>query len=485
MTQVDNSNLWDETQPIHHSDPNEAYLMTAYRQVEASLHSVLPPIDRPITHSIAHIANVLHDSNNQATKLSTLLNHDSQQTLVLAEEGGGKTFTMLTLLRGAIRRRLSDPTAPLPIYAKARRWNIHKAPPLVSWLSAQSGLNATAIAEAIDSGTALLIIDGLDDLLQKYPKSPKSDFDPRDPFMEMLPDNTPIILSTAPNDPLATTLEDAHIFTLQRLTTTQIEAYLTSVPIVQPIWEAIQEQAIVMQVISKPFFLNMLIVAYKNTPDALSDLANKDEGEIRDAIFQKYVEARYQQAIAEHETRFRLQQVFDILGLVATKGVIRYGTGRVAMVEVNQPHWDDMLIVDDLRFGFIGSSSPDSADFMAFAQTMNLVTPPLDGIGSCTFVHPIIRDLMVVRHCFPIETKLTSYTIESLTRISDPRKYEAFAEVLEGDYKLNFKLQAFSALDGDSSTQATTTMQALAQTLQHDFFAGRIRDSLSKRIVNH
>lgn len=462
------ADIWAETQPMPYADRYDVYLANLYTIINTKLL---------IQHN-RHIMQTVTTAANETVTLNHLINQ-RDHFIVFAEDGIGKADALLSWVREAILQRLDDMNRPLPIYAHVQFWDALKPLPLAYWLSTQTSLDADTVEALIEDGQVVLFLDGLDDLTQKQHRN----LDARQTFLDMLPTTCTVILSSRYQENAKDAINTPHTLTVHPLHDEQIQSYLEQWTQTKQLWQTVRLQPHLLDSLRQPIVLTLFAEAFRGRAWT-SQCDKQNRGDFKDIIFEHYIERQYQALIQPHPAPFSLEQVYTILGLVATRGVIRYGTGRVAMIEIKQDHWDDLLIVDDLRFGFMGGHSGHGDKFLAFVQQLKLITHPQDGMSS-TFTHPIIRDLFVLKHCLPIEEKLDSYTIESLTRISDPRKYDAFATILSGDFMLNYKLQAFAALETDSSEQALRTLLILAETLNHDFFSERIKESIDRRMNHH
>lgn len=484
--------VWAKTQALPLEDSYQNYLTSLYRTMEAEINSLLVSTARDSREARSTkpmMSRTFSDREGRLPDFQSAFDKHDGRIMFLAEEGAGKSLTLLSFLRDAVLARIQDSEQPFPIMAQIRRWNPKKAIGLEYWLAAQSGLSPDIIKNLIDEGKALLILDGLDELARRHMKFTKQDdsyVEPQNLFLEALPQNCKIVVSSAPgNYEQSGTLPFNATIHLHQLSGEQIQEYLAFNRDTDPLWQIISGDTTLLKISQNALLLSMLALAYSSDANELAKLAGKTEGEIRDTIFEAYITRRYQHQHPYYRKQlpFSLQQVFNILGLVAKRGVVRYGTGQAVMVQVNEPYWDDLLIIDELRFGFMGDDSPYGGEFLAFTEQLHLVKRPDDGIGSCTFVHTMVRDLLVMRQCLPLAEKIDSYTVESLARVSDNRKYDIFVEVMTGDFAPNHKLQAFVVLDADNSLLALKALIKLSDLLTDDeYFTARIKLSIESRL---
>ena len=266
------------------------------------------------------------------------------RVLLLGEPGAGKTTTLFAFARDAVAARLVNPALPLPILAPIATWNAKAQTPLVDWLSSQIPLlKPDDLADLIDSGNVLLLLDGLDELGGEreenisgkyFNPSPKSNdevlteddtnsrtllrYNPRSRFINIIPANNRIAVTCRRQDyadigqkPL---LKGA--ITLQPLNDDQMQDYLHDLP---DLWTVIEADSDLREVARTPLLLSLFTYAFRELPQETQLLRELKAGDVRDKIFELYVKRRY-----EHEKRklyadlpFTLQQIKEILGQVA------------------------------------------------------------------------------------------------------------------------------------------------------------------------
>lgn len=251
--------------------------------------------------------------------------HFGGRVLLLGEPGGGKTTTLMAYTRDAVAKRLEDPTQPLPLIAPIATWDVVKTPSLVDWLSQQIRvLKMDDLARVIESGKALLLLDGLDELgAEREDPETKERFDPRLRFIEMLSNVNPknhLLMTCRIKDygEIGQKLNLNGAVTLRPLDDEQMRIYLAKQP---DLLAAIESDAALREMAQTPLVLSLFTFAYNGLADEakqLRDLAHSP-GDLRDKIFETYLRRRY-----EHESRkpnvnlsFTLADIYQILELKA------------------------------------------------------------------------------------------------------------------------------------------------------------------------
>jgi hypothetical protein len=255
--------------------------------------------------------------------------HFNGRALLLGEPGAGKTITLMAATRDAAAARLSDRSAPLPIFGLLSVWDASKQTPLAEWLGQSDKLlTPEAVGRVMRAGQALLLLDGLDEMggerTEKRPDGTEERYDPRKRFLQTLKaqlgENRALVTCrisdyAAIGDQAA--LEGA--VTLQKLTDAQLRDYLKDLP---KLLEAVETDPGLNDIARTPLLLSFFAFAFRDRGDDLKALEDLREGALRDAIFHAYMDKRY-----AHEERrlkrlgekppFTLQEIKDVLGRVA------------------------------------------------------------------------------------------------------------------------------------------------------------------------
>jgi hypothetical protein len=253
------------------------------------------------------------------------------RVLLLGEPGAGKTTTLFAFARDAVAARLENPALPLPILAPIATWDAHEQIPLTDWLAASiPALTRDDITRLIDSGNALLLLDGLDELgSERLDRITDEPFDPRLRFIEQI---APIVgtryIMSAPATQIAVTcrikdytdigakLPLTGAVTLQPLNDDQMHDYLGDLP---DLWAALESDDDLREVARTPLLLSLFTFAFRDLPDEAKQLRSLQRGDLRDKIFVTYAWKRY-----EHEQRklhadlpFSLVEIYEVLGALA------------------------------------------------------------------------------------------------------------------------------------------------------------------------
>jgi len=242
------------------------------------------------------------------------------RVLLLGEPGAGKTTALMAFARDATWRRLENPALPLPILAPIATWNPDLHPTLVDWLAQIiPALSKPLLTSLLNNGSALLLFDGLDELGSEREDTVKQEmYDPRQRFLRLIPPRGQVIVSCRVKD-YAEIGEKAVLdgaLTLQPLDDMQMRDYLQEMP---NLWAVLQADSGLREMARTPLLLALFRYAFAGQ-DALKELRDLRQGDLRDKIFESYVQQRYEREVRKpnQKLKFTLEEIHSILGRVAT-----------------------------------------------------------------------------------------------------------------------------------------------------------------------
>jgi len=358
------------------------------------------------------------------------------RVLLLGEPGAGKTTALMAFARNAIYERLDHPENPLPILARCPSWDSQKQIPLAEWLAEESGLEQARIEALLRDGKALLLLDALDELGSEREEEitnaegemEKHRYDPRKRFLSILPPNNQIVITSriTDYDDIGEKLPFPGAVTLSKLTNEQIEDYLTNV---SGLWEAMKDDEALLDIARTPLLLSLMAYAFRDAADDVQQLGDLSEGDLRDAIFERFVKERYEhEKRSGGEMRFSLDEIREYLGSLAME---------------NADGWRNtlgLLTVDDI------TDVPDSANFITLILHLNLLLPDERGYR---FIHLRLRD----HFAYPVALQslndpnegVRGSAADVLGKIGDARAVEPLIAALDDPYE-NVRISAADAL---------------------------------------
>lgn len=316
------------------------------------------------------------------------------RVLLLGEPGSGKTTTVMAFAREAIAKRLEDPTLPLPIVLPISSWPAENPPAFEQWVADKSGLVLQDVEMLITKGQALLMLDGLDELGEDriVVKTTSDDriierFDPRPKFLEActkLSDHNRIVLSCRIKEyeQIGQKIYLDGALTLQPLDDLQMAEYLQDQP---ALLEAVKSDEALHQMAKVPLLLSLLAFAYSglgSKTQKLRDLGTSPL-ELREAIFETYVERRYEHEWTKPNARlnFSLDEIYETLGYAA-------------MQDVNNLI-DNEISVDHIA-KIVGA---DASIFIEQMKRLHILVTP--NRRPPRFIHLLLRDFFAFRYCLP------------------------------------------------------------------------------------
>jgi hypothetical protein len=324
--------------------------------------------------------------------------------LLLGEPGAGKTTTLLMYARDAITTRLSDPEKPLPILGLVSSWDSQAQTPLAAWLAAgYADLNASTISQLIESGRAMLLLDGLDELGSERPIDPNkpdgAKYDPRLRFVHMMAESlsgngdvpqssrTSVLVTCRAQDyqTIGAKLPLNGAVTLKPLDDLQIEAYLDEQPELRALLDS---DAKLREMLRTPLLLSIFGFAYREmTPEKRTRLAKLETaGDLRDELFQTYITERY-----AHEERQRGRLAFSREELVEKLRRLAYNN----LFVLERYGEDNVLKANDLRRELHES---EVVTLTELTIALHLFLAGED--DTLSFIHLLLRDSLAYQHAF-------------------------------------------------------------------------------------
>lgn len=368
------------------------------------------------------------------------------RVLLLGDPGAGKTTTLMAYARDAVWQRLEKPELPIPLLAPITTWEAHDRPDLAGWLSEViPALSATDVQKILDEGRALLLLDGLDEL-SDFAEDPhtKEIYDPRQRFMDMLPANNQVVVSCRVRDyaDIGKKIGLNGAITLRPLDDEQMQRYLRRMP---DLWEALRADDELREMARTPLLLSLFTFAFAGLDEETRKLRDLRLGDLRDRIFQTYVQRRYERERHKLMERqppqklpFTLKQMFHVLGEVA---MINAAGGQ-------RPGWvnyiDNVLKVDDF------TQVLPRGDGRAFIQqAVDLHVLVLGEGRTLRFIHLLLRDYFAfgfaMAHLKSDEPTERNIAAIALGNIGDTRAVPALIAAL-ADERIAVRVSAAGAL---------------------------------------
>lgn len=398
------------TLPIDH--PLRGYVQRLYESANKHLETaIIRLIDLDIDDSpeavparpqpLDDIGLLFGDAKTETTftTFAEAFTHFNRRALLLGEPGGGKTVTLMATARQAAADWLNDPDRqPLPILALISTWDSIKQPSLIDWLGSKKDLSPEPVREVMATGRALLLLDGLDELgaerTEKKADGIEERYDPRQRFI------TALNAGLGQNAALVTCREEEYqaigqqaslegAVTLRQLTDDQIRAYLSADPGLAPLQAAIDADDGLRQMSRTPLLLSYLAFGFRDRPEALRDLKDLSEGDLRDAVFMSYMDKRYDREVKRlakmgQEPPFTLEFIKEVLGRVAMENA--GGRRRRNGHSIFDQHLDNIIEKRD----FVEALPEDTInEFASLCLELNYLRKQNDSLA---FVHLHLRD---------------------------------------------------------------------------------------------
>jgi len=303
------------------------------------------------------------------------------RALLLGEPGAGKTITLMAYARDAYAARLDDPMQPLPLYNLVPTWNAEKRTPLHNWIAEAHSLDIEAVKREIDAGRALLLLDGLDELgREREIKNEKGEvegkYDPRLRFLENLPSNNHILLTSRIQEYEEIGRKAAFngAIRLQPLDDEQMRDYLRDQ---RELLELVEGDKQLRELTRTPLLMSIFAYAYGDLSESerqqLTELT--DARDLRDKIFMQYIDQRYEheRAKVSVELPLTLDYLKDKLSVIAMDSIAH--------------DWSQ----DNLRIRWFGNDT-DKQLLVDVAIRLKLLSKRDD--GTLSFIHILLRDTL-------------------------------------------------------------------------------------------
>ena len=348
-----------EAEALPVTDPNSDYLQNLYDRINAYLAAKLTkslrdeqgrpdPIQLAVERTDDAVDVLFHrreqvdplflagglneEPTGEFADFSRAFEFFDGRILLLGAPGSGKTVTLLHFARDAIVKRRNNPNAPLPILALVPTWDA--TAPVENWIASAYGAPEEAL-EIIRKGEALLLLDGLDELGSKKEiregERVIETFDPRARFIQRLPPNNQILLTsrTREFEDIGQKVALNGAITLRSLNTDQIEHYLEAQP---ELLEFVESEDSLQEWLNTPLLLSFFALAYEGmTPIERKQLACllDNAGKFRSAIFDGYIRERYKHEENKYKLRgdhmpISMQDMLTVLDRLALRNMVSF-----------------------------------------------------------------------------------------------------------------------------------------------------------------
>ena len=353
------------------------------------------------------------------TSFSEAVNDYGGRVLLLGEPGAGKTITLFNYGLEAIDHYLANPDAPIPFVVQISAWLDYGKPSIGDLITTvDPDLKDVEINQIIDSGRALLLLDGLDELgsQERTMENGKlSIIDPRPEFVKIIPENNRIVLTCRQEDyfKIGEQVQLTGAVTLEPLSENQIENYLSHYP---ELLKVVEETPNLLQLLSVLLMLSCFTEAYVENGMLAQNLQDLDtsSNDLRDEIFRRLVEKRYR-----HEERksasslpYSLETIHEELGFLAMMQIL-YGRGENE-IEIDLSYDDGRLFVEQM-------------------EHLNLISTPRKSY--LQFSHLLLRDYFCFNFCINGlvngDEEIRRNTATVLGRLGDKRAITILISALE------------------------------------------------------
>ncbi len=187
----------------------------------------------------------------------------SGRLLILGEPGAGKTTTLLDLAKGLVERASDDSAAPIPVIFALSAWKDPKQEMkdwLIAELKSKYGVRIDIGKKWIEAKQLLPLLDGLDEVKPEHQESCVNAIN-RLLGSDDRPSDLVVCSRREEYENYQTQLELKNAIYLQDLTNDQIQNYLDEVDRSE-LWQMLQPDAALLDLVRKPLFLSITILAY-------------------------------------------------------------------------------------------------------------------------------------------------------------------------------------------------------------------------------
>jgi hypothetical protein len=362
----------------------------------------------------------------KANDLDNLLDKAVGKVVLVGAPGCGKTVALYSFALRAVDARINDVNRPIPIVAPIRTWEPRLYPSIEDWLSDVTPyIESRQLHEIVRKGQALLILDGLDELVAELQQENGPRIDQRDRFMRMLPATGTCIVSCRSYafSALQEGTQYESCIRVNSLNGTQITAMAEGL--------TDEQVSYLMSVSSQkldnsPLLVSLSIDLIRNQPHVSASIVQQlnvsPSAELRDEVIEKFVGRKYYEVIGNHQNVFTISDIYEVLGSIAMNDA---GGGD------NQNIFSKRDFMDRL---------PEKYNLEVFVEQckmLGLIVSEID--GRMRFLHRALRDhfayRMAIREAKSEKETLRDRAAWALWEIADPRGIPVLTSLLDDPSK--------------------------------------------------
>jgi hypothetical protein len=293
----------------------------------------------------ANTRRILRDHSIQSLDseedMSALFKELGRQLLILGEPGAGKTTVLLKLAKALLARARASEAEPIPIALPLDAW-VGKYRNFQSWfvgtLKEWYGVPPTLGREWLTQGRFILLLDGLDEVEVRYRQDCVNAINKFADEMGILLPGIVVTSRYSEYEALPQKLSLDEAVCLSPLSPNQIDKYLADGgPKLNPLREALRQDAVLMQLGQNPFMLTVLILAHAGrAPPTLAEGNDMTIASRRGQLFDDYIRSAFQRPDKPQGTRPD-RETLGWLKKLATQ--MRDRETKFFSVESLQPAW--------------------------------------------------------------------------------------------------------------------------------------------------